>query len=230
MGTMIVAHAFFYCTDLGLCYNGTMKQRFETPWKTIHCPQCGAVLPLYLAQTKLVQCRQCHSMIFLEDEAVRVAGVASVLAPEPSLVTLEEPFAYEGVSYLPLGKIRYGYGRGFWEEWWVQNDEGAPYWLSIDEGDFALETADATHPYTAEMLEGIGVGAMLPGGWVVTETGTGVCDGFEGSLPWEVRIGETYRYLQLTDETTRLRTIEIDTGGIRSFTGRWIDPFAIEVR
>ncbi len=206
-----------------------MKNIFKRVHKTINCPQCGAKLPIYIEQTKLLQCQYCGSTIFLEDKEARLAGYSSTLTPEPSLIKLAQVFRYKHKFYFPLGKIRYSYGRGFWEEWWLKDNKDQTYWLSIDEGDFALEQEDQEVPYTLKMLKDIEIGQELDNAWIVTEIGKGVCKGFEGSLPWDIKIDEEYRYIQLSDENANLRTIEIEKENIQSFTGRWIDPFDIEV-
>jgi DNA-directed RNA polymerase subunit RPC12/RpoP len=80
--------------------------------KTINCPQCGHPLPIHFKWTKLVECPACKSSIFLEDESVKVIGKASTLSPEPSLLNIGEPIIIDKREYLPLGKIRYSFGRG----------------------------------------------------------------------------------------------------------------------
>jgi len=106
---------------------------------TKNCPQCGDALAIHFKYSKLVKCRSCGSSIFLEDDAVKLIGESAVLSPEPSLIQLHQPFNYRGHHYLPLGKIRYSYGRGFWEEWFLKDSRNKEYWLSIDEGDFVLQ-------------------------------------------------------------------------------------------
>jgi ribosomal protein S27AE len=104
-----------------------------------NCPQCGDTLAVHFKYSKLIKCQSCGSSIFLEDEAVKVIGERAVLSDEPSLIQIYTSFSYENNHYLPLGKIRYSYGRGFWEEWFLKNEQNQEFWLSIDEGDFVLE-------------------------------------------------------------------------------------------
>ncbi len=198
----------------------------DTIFKEINCPQCGALLPIRFRWSKLIECPSCHSSIFLEDEGAKLKGKSSTLSPEPSLVQLHEPLIIEGKNYLPLGKIRYSYGRGFWEEWFLQGANNREFWLSIDEGDFVLE-----HPIEMP-LPFRDVGRLLVGdhymGYQVTEKGKGECVGFSGELPKVVTIGEVHRYLHLSKNGASLITIEYDDDGIELFEGQWIDPFTIK--
>lgn len=205
-----------------------MTKGFDTPWKTINCPQCGAPLPLYIAHAKLAQCGSCGSSIFIEDEAARLAGYSSVLAPEPSLITLNQSFGYAGKMYFPLGKIRYSYGRGFWEEWWIKDSLEHEYWLSVDEGDMVLERL-VENSDAIELFKEPYIGQKIDTEWIITEIGTGTCEGFSGTLPWNIRVGESYRYFHLSGYHAQLKTIEIDASGMRTYQGKWISPFDIKV-
>jgi len=133
--------------------------------KQFNCPQCGYALSLYFKHTKLVQCVSCKSTIFLEDDASEVAGDSSVLAPEISILKVNTPFFYSQKTYLPLGKICYSYGRGFWEEWWVKDTQNNEYWLSVDEGDLVLQQkVDVSYPET--LFDRLRVGLVTSDGWV----------------------------------------------------------------
>ena len=205
-----------------------MQQNFEVE-EYIQCPQCGYTLPLYVKYTKLVQCESCKSTIFLEDEAVKLWGDSSVLAPEISIITLNTPFSYHDKTYLPLGKIRYSYGRGFWEEWWLKDTQGETYWLSVDEGDLVLEKQIETL-YDSNLFDGLKVGSLIFDGWIVTEMGGAKCEGFEGALPKEIEIGSLYRYVHLQGKNALFRTVEIFSDKVEVYEGQWVSPFDIKVK
>ena len=205
-----------------------MKNSFDTPWKTINCPQCGAKLPLYIKYAKLANCQYCGSVIFIEDEASRLAGYSSVLTPEPSLIELNKPFSYAGSRYMPIGRIRYSYGRGFWEEWWLKDANNEQYWLSIDEGDFVLEK-EVPNRFDIDFFKNPHIGQKIGDEWIVTEIGTGKCEGFSGVLPWDIKMGESHSYVQLSGYHSRMMTVELDDDGMKSFEGSWIDPFELKV-
>ena len=194
--------------------------------KTINCPQCGDSLPIYFKWTKLVQCPSCKSTIFLEDESVKLIGKSSALSPEPSLLELRVPISIENKTYTPLGKIRYSYGRGFWEEWFLVGGKNREFWLSIDEGDFVLESrAKIVLPF--RNIDKLSIGKQY-GKFVVTEIGEGECVGFEGELPEPISIGDLHKYAHLSEGGADLMTVESSSGEIKVFRGHWIDPFEIK--
>jgi len=197
------------------------------PIKEINCPQCGYPLPIYFLYTKLVECPSCHSNIFLEDEVAKVIGTSSALSPEPSLIELYKPFKYQTHTYMPVGKIRYNYGRGFWEEFFLKRDDSEGWWMSIDEGDFALEKKDDISTLGEFNLDDLRVGRFIKD-YMVTEMGSGKVEGFSGEIPEPIELGMRHNYIHLSGKGSELLTIEYDDLGKSLFRGNWIDPFLIE--
>ena len=194
--------------------------------KKFRCPQCGDLLSVYFAYTKLIECPSCKSTIFLEDDAVRLAGKQSVLTTEPSIITLQEPFRYQETTYLPIGKIRYSYGRGFWEEWWLKDTQGEAHWLSVDEGDLVLEDMVKNSPMQVS-FDALHLGKKIDG-WIVTELGEATCEGFSGTLPKRIEIGSSYAYAHLSGKNATLRTLEFTDNGLEIYEGFWLSPFDIQ--
>ncbi len=199
--------------------------------KTINCPQCGNELPLAFRHAKLTVCTYCDSTIFLEDEAVRLAGKQSVLSEIPSLLQLGTPFTYRKTQFSPVGKIRYAYELGFWEEWWALGNDGRGFWISIDEGDFAFEKPIELNTLDVPTLKDLSLGQQLKlfgDEWQVTEIGTGKCEGYEGDLPEIIHIGEEVPYVHLSGMTGQLITLEYVDETIHAYKGEWVDPFDIK--
>ena len=136
-----------------------------------------------------------------------------------------EPIVINKKSFIPLGKIRYSYGRGFWEEWFLKGESNKEYWLSIDEGDFALERP-INIPMPFNSFNELIVGKEY-GKYIVTEMGIGECVGFEGELPKIVKIGDTHKYAHLSKGGASLVTVELVDDKISTYLGEWIDPFSI---
>ncbi len=197
---------------------------------TLNCPQCGSALPLSFRFAKLVVCPHCGSTIFLEDDAARLAGEQSALAELPSLVRLKIPFRYRNASYLPVGHIRYRYALGYWDEWWLLDDDGQGVWLSVDEGDYAFE-----HPLRLDTPPDfrrlkIDDELELDGrDWRVTELDKARCEGFEGELPEIIRVGETFAYAHLSGDDGELMTLEYPGNEVRAYAGKWLDPFDVRI-
>jgi len=194
--------------------------------KTINCPQCGDRLEIYFRWTKLIACNSCKSSIFLEDNGTLTIGESSMLSPEPSLLKLYEPFSIEKRYYFPIGKLRYSYGRGFWEEWFLKDDKNQEFWLSIDEGDFVLQQKISMKlPFSNPLFAKVG---KKYGEYFVSERGTGTLVGFEGELPENVTMGASHFYLHLSLDRGKLVTVEVTGKKYETFLGKWIDPLRIK--
>ncbi|MGI9511052.1 MAG: DUF4178 domain-containing protein [Geminicoccaceae bacterium] len=200
----------------------------STP-RTFACPNCGAELEARLRTTKLVACNYCDSNVLLEDDAVRLAGKQGVMADYPSLIQMHGNYRYRDWKFMAVGRARFDYGQGFWDEWWVTSGDGEGRWLSVDEGDFALEeTVDIEKtPSPFELTPGsrieIGDESLL-----VTEQGRALCVGVQGELPEVLEVGDSYSYFHLSGAGGRLYTLEIDRGRAAFHRGHWLDPFEIE--
>ncbi|CAA6806244.1 MAG: Unknown protein [uncultured Sulfurovum sp.] len=192
-----------------------------------NCPQCGDRLSIFFKYSKLIKCQSCNSSIFLEDESVKLIGESSVLSSEPSLIQLYQRFKLQGKTFIPLGKIRYDYGRGFWEEWFLNDERNKEFWLSIDEGDFVLEEKNKLSlPFKDFSKFTVG---SRHGKYIVTEKGEGTCIGFDGELAEEIKMGEKHQYIHLSQGGGNLVTLELTKTSSQTFKGKWIDPLDIEV-
>lgn len=198
----------------------------------LNCPNCGAELPRAFRHARLATCAYCDSTVLLDDAGLRLAGSAGVMAEAPSLLALGVPFTHRDLKLLPVGHARFSYEHGSWDEWWVLDTErGRGVWVSVDEGDIAIEEPLAvTHgiPAFAELLPGAAV--ELAGGerLVVTERGSATCEAVRGELPEALRPGDTLRYAHLSGPRGRLVTVEVGRDdAVRCTAGRWLDPFEI---
>lgn len=198
--------------------------------RTFACPNCGAELEVRLASTRLVACGYCDSNVFLEDDAVRLAGKRGVMADYPSLIQMRGNYRYRGWQFMAVGRARFDYGQGFWDEWWVMGGDGEGRWLSVDEGDFALEeTVEIGRtPSPFELAPGKTI-RIRDEDLLVTEQGRATCTGVQGELPEALEVGDSYNYFHLSGVGGRLYTLEIDCGRAAYHQGHWLDPFEIEV-
>lgn len=198
--------------------------------KMINCPQCGNSLPLKFQHTKITVCSHCDSTLFLADDAVKFAGKQSVLSESPSLMQMHGQFRYKQTSFMPVGKIRYAHDIGYWEEWWVIDNMGKGFWVSIDEGDFVFEdpiTLDKPAPPFADVRLG-NIYTFFSTQWQITEINTGICEGFIGELPELIKTGEKIPFIHLSGTNRELMTLEYVFDTVRAFKGQWVDPFEIK--
>lgn len=195
--------------------------------QTFHCPNCGAELQRRFRHARLVTCAFCGSAVILDDAGLRLAGTSGVMTDMPSLLTLGRPFRHRDLRLTPVGHARFVYAHGYWDEWWaVEGDAGR--WISVDEGDIALEEPReiARLPDFERLNPGAPVN-LLGARFIVTERDEATCEAVAGELPEVLRPGDRFRYVHLSGPLGRLLTIEESGGGLRCTEGRWLDPFEI---
>ena len=196
----------------------------------LNCPSCGSEVPHQLRYAKLVTCPSCQVALFLEDDAVKHAGERSALAQDPSIFQLGQPFSHNAITYVPHGRVRFDSGTGYWDEWWVESDQGEASWVSVDEGDIAIQQPLSLNS-VAPAYDSLHVGGTLSVGeqsLKVTERNEAVCLGFEGELPEVISAGESHRYVHLSGPRGLLLTIEYSDDETAVFKGIWIDPYEVK--
>ena len=192
------------------------------------CPNCGAALPPVIAHARAVSCDFCGTSVVLEDDAVRAAGEAGVMLDAPELIRVGEAvrLADRG-TFEAVGHVRYDYGRGHWDEYFGLLD-GTPAWVSVDEGDVALQWPVEDPPRDAAQLFRRGAKTVWRGDpYAVTEVETATLIGFRGQLPEAVAVGETHLYANLSGPGGLILSGERWDGGTAWFAGLWIDPFRV---
>lgn len=193
------------------------------------CANCGADLPHRLAHARMVVCEHCGTTSVLEDEAFRLAGTGGVIQDAPSLVHLNEEINAGGSLLMPVGHAQFSYGRGWWDEFWCVDDEGDGCWLSVDEGDYAIEIPLPADRTPKGFRPRLGEGVEINGeSYVVTEAETATCAAVRGEFPEALTVGESHLYFDLSGRDGRLATFERWDGGEAWTFGRWIDPWEVK--
>jgi uncharacterized protein DUF4178 len=104
--------------------------------KELNCPTCGAPLKIENQFIRSVTCQFCGSTYLISGEdGLDKQGQGAKLGDYPSRVNVGQTGAIRGRRFSVLGRVRYAYPEGFWEEWQIAWDDGeAPTWLEEDEG------------------------------------------------------------------------------------------------
>lgn len=195
--------------------------------RQLRCPNCGSEHSLANPGITMLVCDHCQTVVYWDDETVLKTGTQSILPDNDSRLFMHATGKLMGRGFEVVGHLRYSHGRGTWEEWYLQTDDGGIAWLSEDERKLSLERFLRPDP-NMPPPEGLRVGMQLTLGdslFSVREVGRAECVGGEGQLPFTVLPGERYPYADLaTLDGTRFATLEYDEGSApRCFTGEVLD-------
>lgn len=103
----------------------------------ISCPQCGAPAPFRGAAVSLV-CEFCDSTIVRTGIDVRLVGKVSAIIDNGSPIILGSRGRHRGVPFEVAGRLQVQYGRGTWNEWFIEFADGTQGWLADAQGQFSI--------------------------------------------------------------------------------------------
>jgi hypothetical protein len=123
-----------------------------------------------------------------------------------------------------MGRVRFEYEDGYWDEWYLLYDDGTDAWLEEDEGELTLVqqvpvTGEPPHPSRMRAGERFQMGERSV---YVMEVGEATLVGLEGQLPRGHFIGQTMAYLDGTSDGSSIM-LEFTKSGIECFIGRKIE-------
>jgi hypothetical protein len=168
--------------------------------QSLNCPNCGAGLQIENQFIRTVTCRFCGSAFLVRgSEGLDPTGKSANLGDFPSMLSVGATGKIRGRGFKVLGRVRYAYDAGFWEEWQIAWDDNAPPdWLEEDEGLWTVyrreRVKQAIPPY-----EQVRVGGIVPVNnykVFVTEKRTGKVAGSEGQFSSVLPMKGTFGYFQ----------------------------------
>jgi hypothetical protein len=188
--------------------------------REVNCPTCGAPRRITNPATMMFVCAYCGSPVYWDADQVRSAGTQAALTEGFTRLYREATGSLRGKRFDTLGRVRYGFGRGCWDEWYLRFEDGTTAWLTEDNHELCLEwpmgeTPPPDNGFVRLTLRGLD--------FVVEERGEAECLGAEGELPFVVRLGERYRYVDgSSPDGKHSLGIEYDAAPGAIFLGDWL--------
>ena len=102
------------------------------------CPSCGAPVPVRSAALPYVTCGYCQTLIRRQGEGMEAVGKSAVLPFDVSPLQLGSTGSFGAVRFSVVGRVRWGWADGAWNEWLCDCSDGIPRWLSEAMGAFML--------------------------------------------------------------------------------------------
>ncbi len=199
--------------------------------KEIQCPSCGAVHPVWNPGIMMVVCEYCGNAVYWDEDQIRNAGKQSILPEGFSRLYRGATGELSGRRFVVLGRVRYSFGHGFWDEWFLEYADGTTAWLTEDNHELALETLLESTPVPPFASLYPGARLTIEGEtFVVEEVGEAECLGMEGDLLHPVLTGERYRYADASSPDGRHTLgIEYDETPPTVYKGAWISHTALKM-
>jgi hypothetical protein len=189
---------------------------------SLSCPNCAALVDVDQRFSHMAVCKSCRSVITFGEGAAELKGELSLLPPSRSQLFVGGQGKVDDLEFVVLGRVRYGYERGYWDEWYLQRGDGSTAWITedpeglvyeslVDENNQAL-TYEPMEPGRAVDIEGAT--------FTVRERDVAHCQGGDGQLPFVVVQDEKTPFVDLGGPEDSCGSVEFGTEGTRVFVGR----------
>jgi hypothetical protein len=162
----------------------------------IFCPQCGAPAPFRGMAVSLV-CEYCNSTVVRTGVDVKLIGKVSAIVDNGSPIILGSRGKFRGTPFECAGRLQVQYGRGTWNEWFLEFADGSMGWLADAQGSYSI-----VRPKDVNIVAGrvpsfahIAVNQILTIDGVelvVTDRRGASYRGAEGILPFDAQPGMTF--------------------------------------
>ena len=195
------------------------------PPLTIQCPACGAGVDVHNPGIVTIVCAYCGHAVYWDGAKVEAAGQQSILPEGITRLYRGACGVILGKRFSVMGRVRYSFGAGFWDEWFLEYDNGAIAWLSEDNFELALQEriAAAAPPDWAALRPGDHF-AFQGTAFYLQEIGAASCLGMEGALPKKANTGDAYKYADaVSGDGKKVLGVEFAAAAPELFLGRFIN-------
>lgn len=196
-----------------------------------NCPNCGAALAFRSADLVARVCDYCRSTIVRRGEVLENVGQAAEVPEDVSPVQLGARGRDGERRFEVVGRVRWRWADGAWNEWCCAWQHGGYAWLGEASGRWML-----LEEVEASAWEGGAVAAMRAGRpvapgmtatlgeleYTVNDVQEVACIGAEGELPYPVPIGTKGMSVDLQRPDGRAATLQTENGELSAYAGRYV--------
>ncbi|WP_232495338.1 DUF4178 domain-containing protein [Novosphingobium kaempferiae] len=191
------------------------------------CPSCGAPLPVRSAAMPYATCANCQSLVMREGLAAQDMGKVAVLPVDVSPIQLGTTLHVEDMVLQVVGRVRWGWTDGSWNEWLLEGGDGVERWLGEAMGAFML-TAARPDLLDRPMLHGFAAGGEIAVGTRLDIEGVSLvaidckeaqCLGSEGDLPFPTLSGRTMTSIDFRGPNREAVSLQRDDRGASAWLG-----------
>ncbi len=187
------------------------------------CPACGAPIVFGVDTSLVAVCKACDSIVGRGDQKLEDLGKVSRLTETGAVLEKEMMGRFEGKRFQLTGRTQLKHeAGGVWDEWYLHFDDGRWGWLAEAQGKYFLTfSADKLKAQTRFDRVELGKNvAGLPGLFVAAEKGVATAISAEGELPYMLKPGEQYYYVDLAGSNGAFGTIDYSEDPARVFVGK----------
>ena len=197
----------------------------------IPCPNCGAEVAFRSAALPARVCDYCRTMIVRSGESVTAIGKAAELPFDVSPFQIGSRGRFEQQGFEILGRVRWGWTDGSWNEWLLLFDDGSNAWLGEAMGQLMLLRERPLADIHDEIIEALAGGGHVPIGadaqvdgetLIVSDARNATCIAAEGELPFTAPAGWTIFSVDFRTDSGRCASLQRDGKETDFYDGRYV--------
>ncbi|MBU6396183.1 MAG: DUF4178 domain-containing protein [Sphingomonadales bacterium] len=196
------------------------------------CPSCGAALPVRDPGLPYSTCAYCQTLVRRgEAGSVEAVGTVAALLADVSPIQIGTVVNREDIAATVVGRVRWGWSDGSWNEWFLRAADGRPFWLGEAMGMYMLTSeypAVLDVPAIRNFAEGNPIAqdctVKAGGKWLTaSDIKEARCLGSEGDLPFPTLPGWMMTNVDFRGPAGDALSVQRDADGTTAWLGVWSD-------
>lgn len=196
-----------------------------------NCPNCGAAVRFRSADLPVKVCDHCRSSLVRNGDVLQAMGTIAEVPEDVSPLQIGVRGMDGGQGFELIGRVRWRWTDGGWNEWLALFDDGSTGWLGeamgrcmllrqIDHSGLRTGVVRALRDDQEVVL---GAEATIDGiEYHVTDVKEAICAGSEGELPFGAPVGLKMASVDLMAADGHCASIQKDRGEVLVYAGRYV--------
>ena len=198
---------------------------------TVACPNCGAAVTFRSPALPSRVCDHCQTIVVRRGQNVEAVGKAAVLPFDVSPIQIGTSGTFESHGFEVIGRVRWGWTDGSWNEWLLLFNDGSHAWLGEAMGQFMLTRERPLGDIRAAAVNAIAAGEEVPIGTqaevdgetlIVSDAREATCIAAEGELPFSAETGWTIFSVDFRSESGRCASLQREDKIPTFYDGRYV--------
>lgn len=199
---------------------------------TVSCPNCGADVVFRSPALPVKVCDYCQTNVMRVGDELRDMGKAAVLPFDISPIRIGTSGRFDGQGFDVIGRVRWGWSDGSWNEWLMLFGDGSHGWLGEAMGQFMVTRERALDGVRTEMFRHLASGGDIQVGesgeldgveYIAADIKQATCLAAEGELPFTAPAGWTIDSIDFRTTTGAVASFQRDGEEANLYLGRYVE-------
>ncbi|MGE3317931.1 MAG: DUF4178 domain-containing protein [Candidatus Berkiella sp.] len=191
----------------------------------LSCPACGGELEFKSRFSAMSICPYCQSILLKKDDLWLQQGKMAVLPTDMSPFQVGTQGIFQKQSFEMIGKLKVAWENGFWNEWYIIEQDGTAAWLAEAMGFLSYShEMELNDPLNDPLFYQVGQAITLNNNtYTINDIKEFECIGCIGELPMEFTQGMKGVSIDLVTTDDNCAYLEYSNNVYRFFKGKNVD-------